>query len=207
MLVTNISLAHEIPKPSLNTGMTIIYDQAFDSLSGPGVTIDDSDIAASFSLTYPVSPNVAFEVGVLSSFEVSAVLPSSDSGILHGKSYSTNGTLTLTAKTDTSYQTGMKFNTSINQSFNIYARTGLVFWDVDFSSSGSGTLTYNGTSYNSKSFLKVDGSDPYLGLGLSYKTNDRSSLNLDYLTLASTNAIDGAAFDVSGYSLSWLFNF
>ena len=34
-----------------------------------------------------------------------------------------------------------------------------------------------------------------------------SSLNLDYLTLASTNAIDGAAFDVSGYSLSWLFNF
>ncbi len=102
---------------------------------------------------------------------------------------------------------GMKFTTSVNKPLNIYARTGLIFWDVDFKVSGSGTLTYNGSTYNSNSFLKVDGSDPYLGLGLSYKTNDRSSLSFDYHTLASTNAIQGAAFNISSYSISWLLNF
>ncbi len=204
---SNLAFAHEIPKPSINSGLVVVYDKAFDSLSGPGVTIDNSDIAANFSLTYPVSPSIAFEAGVLSNFEASTDLPDSNSGTLHGKSYSTNGALTLKAQTDTSYLTGMKFTTSVNKPLNIYARTGLIFWDVDFKVSGSGTLTYNGSTYNSNSFLKVDGSDPYLGLGLSYKTNDRSSLSFDYHTLASTNAIQGAAFNISSYSISWLLNF
>ena len=102
---------------------------------------------------------------------------------------------------------GMKFSTSNNESINFYARTGLIFWEIDYSTSGTSTLTYNGSTYNSKSFLKVDGSDPYLGFGLSYKTSDNSSLGLDYYTLASTNAIEGAKFDINGYSLSWSFNF
>ena len=204
---SNIALTHEIPKPSINSGFIVVHDKAFDSLSGTGVTIDNSDIAANFSLTYPVSPSIAFEAGVLSDFEASVDLPDSNSGTLHGKSYSTNGALTLKAQTNTSYLTGMKFTTSVNEPLNIYARTGLIFWDVDFKVSGSGTLTYNGASFNSKSFLKVDGSDPYLGLGLSYSTNDRSSLSFDYHTLASTNAIQGAAFDINSYSISWLLNF
>ena len=204
---SNLAFAHEIPKPSINSGLVVVYDKAFDSLSGSGVTIDNSDIAANFSLTYPVSPSIAFEAGVLSDFEASADLPDSNSGTLHGKSYSTNGALTLKARTDSSYLAGMKFTTSVNKPLNIYARTGLIFWDVDFKVSGSGTLTYNGSTFNSNSFLKVDGSDPFLGLGLSYKTNDRSSLSLDYHTLASTNAIQGAAFDISSYSISWLLNF
>ncbi len=204
---SNLAFAHEIPKPSINSGLVVVYDKAFDSLSGVGVTTDNSDIAANFSLTYPVSPSIAFEAAVLSDFEASADLPDSNSGTLHGKSYSTNGALTLKAQTDTSYLAGMKFTTSVNKPLNFYARTGLIFWDVDFKVSGSGTLTYNGSTYNSNSFLKVDGSDPYLGLGLSYKTNDRSSLSFDYHTLASTNAIQGAAFDISSYSISWLLNF
>jgi len=205
--VSSLAFTHEIPKPSINSGLVVVYDKAFDSLSGSGVTIDNSDIAANFSLTYPISPSIAFEAGALSGFEASVDLPGSNSGTLHRKSYSTNGVLTLKAQTDTSYLAGMKFTTSINEPLNFYARTGLMFWEVDFKVSGSGTLTYNGSSFNSKSFLKVDGSDPYLGLGLSYKTNDRSSLSFDYHTLASTNAIQGAAFDISSYSISWLLNF
>ena len=205
--VSSLAFTHEIPKPSINSGLVVVYDKAFDSLSGSGVTIDNSDIAVNFSLTYPVSPSIAFETGVISGFDASVDLPDSNSGTLHGKSYSTDGTLTLKAQTDTSYLAGMKFSTSVNKPLNFYARTGLIFWDVDFKVSGSGTLTYNGSTYNSKSFLKVDGSDPYLGLGLSYKANDRSSLSFDYHTLASTNAIQGAAFDISSYSISWLINF
>ena len=101
----------------------------------------------------------------------------------------------------------MKFSTSNHESINAYIKTGLHFWEVDFSVSGSNSLTYNGTSYNSNSFLKVDGSDPYLGLGLTYNTSNKSFISFDYLTMASTNAIQGAEFDIDGYSLTWSLNF
>ena len=206
-MASNISFAHDVPEPSINSGLIIIDDKAFDSLSGANLSIDNNDFSAIFSLTYPVSPSVAFEVAALTGSEASAKISKSKSGTLHKKSYSTNGALTLKAKRDTSYLAGMKFSTSNNESLNFYARTGLIFWEIDFSTSGTSTLTYNGSTYNSKSFLKVDGSDPYLGFGLSYKASDNSSLGLDYYTLASTNAIEGAKFDINGYSLSWSFNF
>ena len=205
-MASNISFAHDVPKPSLNSGLIIINDKAFDSLSGPSLSIDNNNFSTIFSLTYPVSPSLAFEAAALAGSEVSAKISKSKSGKLHKKSYSTNGALTLKAKRDTSYLAGMKFSTSNNKLLNIYARTGLIFWELDFSTSGVGTLTYNGSTYNSKSFLKVDGSDPYLGFGLSYKTSNSSFLNIDYYTLASTNAIEGAKFDINGYSLSWSIN-
>ena len=206
-LATNFSFAHDIPKPSINSGVIVVYDNAFNSLSGNGLSIDNTDIASSFILTYPISPSISFEIGALTGFKSSATISTSKSGTLHGKPYSTDGALTLKAKTSTSYLSGIKLSSSVNKPLNIHARTGLFFWEVDFSSSGNATLTYNGSSYNSQSFLKVDGSDPFLGIGLSYKTSAKSMLNLDYYTLASTNAIEGAAFDFNGYSISWSINF
>ena len=91
--------------------------------------------------------------------------------------------------------------------FDRYGKAGLLFWDVDFSVSGSGTLTYNGSTYNSKTFLQVDGSDPFIGLGLSYEISKNTSFAFDYITTASTNAIEGVAFGLSGYSISWLRSF
>ena len=202
-----VSSAHDIPKPSFSLGIMQISDNAFNALAGTGVTIDDSDTVANFTVDYYVSPSLAFEGGVITSPEVSASLPSNDSGTLHGKSYSTSGALTLKAKTDTSYLFGVKYSPSSTGALDVYGKAGLLFWDVDFIVSGSGTLTYNGSTYNSKTFLQVDGSDPYIGLGLSYEISKNTSFAFDYITTASTNAIEGVALDFSGYSISWLRSF
>ena len=98
-----VSSAHDIPKPSFSLGTMLISDNAFNALAGAGVTINDSDIVANFIVDYHVSPSLAFEGGVITSPEISASLPSNDSGTLHGKSYSASGALTLKAITDTSY--------------------------------------------------------------------------------------------------------
>jgi hypothetical protein len=188
-----MSSAHDIPKPSFSLGTMLISDNAFNALAGTGVTIDDSDIVANFIVDYHVSPSLAFEGGVITSPEVSA--------------YSASGALTLKAKTDTSYFFGVKYSPSSTGALDFYGKAGLLFWDVDFSVSGSGTLTYNGSTYNSKTFLQVDGSDPFIGLGLSYEISKNTSFALDYITSASTNAIEGVAFDLSGYSISWLRSF
>ena len=208
MVASYASTAHEIPKPSFTIGVSLINDKALDGLAGTGVTINDNDITAYFTVDYHVSPSLSFEGGVITGHEVSASLPSNASGTWHGtKSYSTSGALTITSKTDNSYLFGVKYEPSTTGSLSVYGKAGLMFWDVDFIVSGSGTLTYNGSTYNSKTFLQVDGSDPYIGLGLSYEISKNTSFAFDYVTPASTNAIEGVALDLSGYSISWLRNF
>jgi len=202
------STAHEIPKPSFTTGVSLINDDALDGIAGSGVSIDDNDTAVYFTVDYHVSPSLSFEGAVITGHKVSASLPNNASGTWHGtKSYSTNGALTITAKTDNSYLFGMKYSPSSIGALSVYRKAGLLFWDIDFIASGSGTLTYNGKTYNSKTFLQVDGSDPYIGLGMTYEISKNTSLTFDYITPASTNAIEGVAFDLNGYSLSWLRNF
>ena len=71
-LATNFSFAHDIPKPSINSGVIVVYDNAFNSLSGNGLSIDNTDIASSFILTYPISPSISFEIGALTGFKSSA---------------------------------------------------------------------------------------------------------------------------------------
>ena len=208
LITPYVSTAHEIPKPSFTIGVSLINDQALDGLAGTGVTIDDDDIAAYFTVDYYVSPSLSFEGGVISGHEISASLPSGASGTWHGtKSYSTSGALTITTKTDNSYLFGVKYEPSTTGTLGVYGKAGLLFWDVDYIVSGSGTLTYNGSTYNSKRFLQVDGSDPYIGLGLSYEINKNTLLAFDYISTASTNQIEGVAIDLNGYSLSWVRNF
>ena len=135
-------------------------------------------------------------------------MPTSASGTWHGtKSYSTSGALTITTKTDNSYLFGIKYEPPTTGTLGVYGKAGLLFWDVDYIVSGSGTLTYNGSTYNSKTFLQVDGSDPFIGLGMSYKISKNTSLAFDYISTASTNQIEGVAIDLNGYSLSWVRNF
>ena len=208
LIAPYVSTAHEIPKPSFTIGVSLINDQALDGLAGTGVTIDDNDISAYFTVDYHVSPSLSFEGGVISGHEVSASLPSGASGTWHGtKSYSTSGALTITTKTDNSYLFGVKYEPSTTGTLSVYGKAGLMFWDVDFIASGSGTLTYNGKTYNSETFLQVDGSDPYIGLGMSYEISKNTSLAFDYLSTSSTNQIEGVAIDLNGYSLSWVRNF
>ena len=205
--VPYVSSAHDSPKPSFTLGAMQIIDQGLDVLAGTGVTIDDNDTVANFTFDYYISPSLAFGWGVISDGEVSANLPTGNSGTLHNKSYSTSGVLTITAKTNTSYLFGIKYSPPINDNLNFYGKAGLLFWDVDYIVSGSGALTYNDTAYTTQTFLQVDGSDPYIGLGMSYTISKNTSLAFDYISSASTNAINGVTFDISGYSVSWMRNF
>ena len=208
MIAPYASTAHEIPKPSFTIAVSLINDKALDGLAGTGVTINDNDITAYLTVDYHVSPSLSFEGGVIIGHEVSASLPNNASGTWHGtKSYSTSGALTITTKTDNSYLFSVKYEPSTTGTLSVYGKAGLMFWDVDFIASGSGTLTYNGKTYNSKTFLQVDGSDPYIGLGLSYEISKNTSLAFDYMSTSSTNQIEGVAIDLGGYSLSWVRSF
>ena len=147
--IPNLSLAHDLPKPTFTIGAMQIYDNAFDVLKGPGVKIDNNHTIAYLTVSYYVSPSLAFESSVISNSEFSASLPSNDSGLLHGKSYSTNGTLTITTKNDSSYLIGLKYKPALNRTIDFYGKAGLMFWTSDLIVSGSGILTYNGSTHNS----------------------------------------------------------
>ena len=157
-----VSSAHDIPKPSFTLGVMQISDNAFDVLSGTGVTIDDNDTVANFTVDYYVSPNLAFEGSVITGPEVSASLPSNDSGTLHGKSYSASGALTITAKTDTSYLFGVKYSPSTTGALGVYGKAGLLFWDVDFIVSGRGLLLTTVQHTIQKRFYKLTVATPIL---------------------------------------------
>ena len=45
-----VSSAHDIPKPSFTLGVMQISDNAFEVLAGTGVTIDDNDTVANFTV-------------------------------------------------------------------------------------------------------------------------------------------------------------
>ena len=205
-LISTIPLtvsADDSSKTYLSAGMLYITDEGLDVLKGTGVTIDDNDTIANFSLGYIVSPSLSFEGGIFSSGEVTASLPTGDSGTLYGKAYSVSGTVTVKAKTGSPYFLGLKFSGG-SDPFGINIKAGQLFWDVDYIATGSGTITYGGTAYSGSSsakFKTVDGNDLYFGIGMSYALSNNSSIDLGYISSEINNS------DISGYSLSWVRNF
>ena len=189
---------------SLTLGMTKITDKALDVLAGTGVTIDDSDTVTNITGGFYVSPNLALEAGIITSGEVSASVSDGDSGTLYGKTYSVSGTISITAKTDPSYLFGVKYSPPKSGPLSVYGKTGMLFWNVNYIATASGTITYAGSSYSGSSsltFHSAKGSDPYIGLGMSYAIGKDNSINFDYIS----SEIDTS--DISGYGFSWVRNF
>jgi hypothetical protein len=205
-LISTIPLtvsADDSSKTYLSAGMLYITDKGLDVLKGTGVTVDDNDTIANFSLGYIVSPSLSFEGGILSSGEVTASLPTGDSGTLYGKAYSVSGTVTVKAKTDNAYLLGLKFSGG-SDPLSINIKAGQLFWDVDYIATGSGTITYGGTAYSGSSsakFKTVDGNDLYFGIGASYALSNNSSIDLGLTSYEINNG------GITGYSLSWVRNF
>ena len=197
--------AEDSSKTYFSAGMMSITDKGLDELKGTGVTIDDNDTIANFSLGYKVSPSLALEGSIISGGEVSASLSGDESGTFQGKTYSASGTVTVKAKTDTSYLFGLKYSGKIGSyPLSLNMKAGQLFWDVDYIASASGTITYGGTTYSgsiTETLLAVDGSDLYFGIGMSYELSNNSSIDLDYISTEINNS------DISGYSLSWVRNF
>ena len=167
---------------SVTLGMIRITDEAVDVLAGTNVTIDDSDTVNIVTGAFYVSPSLALETGLISSAEVSASLSANDSGTYKGNSYSLSGTATVKAESDPSYLLGVKYSSFGPISF--YGKAGMLFWNVNYTATVSGTFTYAGSNYtlsSSTTFHSAKGSDPYIGLGMSYaigKDTGREDLNL-----------------------------
>ena len=189
---------------SLTLGMMKITDESLDVLAGTGVTIDDSDTVTNITGGFYVSPNLSLEAGIITGAEVSASVSDGDSGTLYGKTYSVSGTISITAKTDPSYLFGVKFSSPESGPLSVYGKGGMLFWDVSYIASASGTVTYDGTAYSGSSsltFHSADGSDPYFGWGMSYAIGKDNSINFDYMVSEVNDT------DISGYGFSWVRNF
>ena len=205
-LISTIPLtvsADDSSKTYLSAGMMYVTDEGLDALKGTGVTIEDNDTIGYGLLGYNFSPNLSFESGGLSGVDVTASLPTGDFGTLYGKAYSVSGTVTVEAKTGSPFFFGLKFSGE-SDPLGINIKAGQLFWDVDYIASASGTITYGGTTYSgsiTETLLTVDGSDPYVGFGMSYAFSKNSSIDLDYIS----TEINGS--DINGYSLSWVGNF
>ena len=196
--------AAEPGEASFTLGMMKITDESLDVLAGTGVTIDDSDTVTNITGGFYVSPNLSLEAGIITGAEVSASVSDGDSGTLYGKTYSVSGTISITAKTDPSYLLGVKFSSPESGPLSVYGKGGMLFWNVSYIASASGTVTYDGTAYSGSSsltFHSADGSDPYFGWGMSYAIGKDNSINFDYM-LSEVNDTD-----ISGYGFSWVRNF
>ena len=204
-IVSTLPLAVAAAEPgdaSLTLGMTKITDKALDVLAGTGVTIDDSDTVTIITAGFYVSPNLALEAGIITGAEVSASLSTGDSGTLYGNTYSLSGTATVKAESDPSYLFGIKYSSP--GPLSVYGKAGMLFWNVHYTATVSGTFTYAGTAYSlssSTKFRSADGSDPYFGMGMSYAIGKDNSINFDYIS----SEVDDA--DISGYGFSWVRNF
>ena len=205
-LISTIPLTVSADDPSktyFDVGMVYVTDERLDALKGNGVTIEDNDTIGYGLLGYNFSPNLSFESGALSGVDVTASLPTGDSGTLYGKAYSVSGTVTVEAKTGSPFFFGLKFSGE-SDPLGINIKAGQLFWDVDYIATGSGTFTYGGTVYNGSSsakFKTVDGNDLYFGIGMSYALSNNSSIDLGLISYEIDN------IDISGYSLSWVRNF
>ena len=189
---------------SVTLGMIRITDEALDVLAGTGVTIDDSVSVNNITGGFYVSPNLAFEAGIITGGEVSASVSDGDSGTLYGNSYSVSGTIIIKAKTDPSYLFGVKYSSPKSGPISVYGKAGMLFWNVNYIVTASGTITYAGSSYSgssSSTFHSAEGSDPYIGLGISYAIGKDNSISFDYIS----SEVDTA--DISGYGFSWVRNF
>ena len=195
--------ADDSSKAYFSAGMVYMTDKGLDVLKETGAPVDDSDTVATFSFGYKVSPNLALEGSIISGGEVSASMSGGESGTLYGQTYTVSGTVSVKAKSDSSYMLGLKYSGG-NGPLSINIKAGQLFWDIDYTADINGTITYDGTAYSVSTSLDIesaDGSDPYFGFGMSYALSNNSSLDFDYI---SSEIHDDS---MRAYSLSWVRNF
>jgi len=144
-------------------------------------SVDDSDNAYSIGLGYKLSDSLSVEGGYIDLGKVSAGLSGSFDTLYYGSSLSGSGTLSATAKADGHYF-GPRLNLSVTKDIDAYARVGILFWNLDATATASGSFTYRGTAYSASASATAsdDGSDPYVGIGVSYKFNDNAAAAIDW---------------------------
>ena len=190
-------------KTYFNAGMMFLSMDSLNDLKGTGVTIDDDATVVNLGVGYNFSPSIALEAGILTGEEISATIPGM-SGTINGYAFTFSGSGTVKAKSNNTYLFGIKYSSDNDSPLNFNAKTGLMFWDIDYLASLNGTLTYRGTQYAVSSELQFDtakGNDPYYGFGVTYDLSNTSSFGLDYFTSEIHND------SISGFSLAYVSEF
>ena len=190
-------------KTYFNAGMMFLSMDSLNDLKGTGVTIDDDATVVTLGVGYNVSPSIALEAGILTGEEISATIPGM-SGTINGNAFTFSGSGTVKAKANNTYLFGIKYSSDNDSPLNFNAKTGAMYWDIDYLASLNGTLTYLGTQYAVTSEYQFDtqrGIDPYYGFGVTYDLSNTSSFGLDYFTSEIHND------SISGFSVAFVSKF
>lgn len=175
----------------------------YDNDEIPGFSTDDSDTGFSAGIGYEFNKYIAVEAGYLDLGETSLNGSDTVSGTLYGSSYTISGTLNAEAEVDGFYL-GPQVSFPVTDAFDLYAKAGVFFWDLDVSAAFSGSLTYEGTVYSGSGTATYsdDGEDLYYGLGASYDVTDTFTVRADW-----TRYDDVSDTDIDYYSAGLVFRF
>ncbi|WP_432696968.1 porin family protein [Marinobacterium sp. YM272] len=139
---------------------------------GSGFSVDDTDTSYTLGLGYRFNDYFSAEIGYA---DLGAASVSTD-GPTSGDVLGINGTLNGDISADaTGFLYGVRGNLPVTESFNLFARLGMLHWQSD----ADVDLTVDGTNINGSAELD-NGTDPYVGLGADYFFNDSISVNAQW---------------------------
>jgi hypothetical protein len=162
--------------------------------------VDDTDDTFSLGIGYNINENISIEAGVTGATKVSATLPSGTYTV-EGVSgtVTANNNPTAVAETDEVYALGAKFTLPVTGKLDLYAKAGLLWWDLDYRLT-SGSITHGGATYTSL-WYSEDGSDPYYGLGVAYSFDNNLGLRGGWMR----TEVGDADVDLLSASISYQF--
>jgi len=144
-------------------------------------TVDDSDTAPVVMVGYKLDDNFALEAGMIGSAEASITTTANLNGTLYGNTLVINSGSKIIANANESWLFGGSYRNKLTDNFEISARGGLMFWDVDYKVDA--TVTYAGVQYSANEIiLSEDGSDLYLGFGADYSLTKNLAIETSYIS-------------------------
>ncbi|MET0093313.1 MAG: outer membrane beta-barrel protein, partial [Sedimenticola sp.] len=128
-----------------------------------GVSIDESDTGFSLGVGYKVTDLIAIEGGYRDLGEYKLSATGSVTGTYLGKPFTASGTVGVAADA-AGFYLGADYSLPVTDKISAHLKAGLFKWESDITGSGSGSLTYDGTTYASGASLSgsEDGTDLYL---------------------------------------------
>jgi hypothetical protein len=162
--------------------------------SGTGYTVDDTDTAFGINIGVNINKNFAIEFGYKDFGEAGIKATST----LNVAPITFNAGSALTSKAD-GWNLGVVGILPVSDSFDVFAKAGLLKWDAEYTLTGSGTV--GSQSYSGSFSFDEDGTDAYYGLGGKYHLTETFDLGVEFVRYE----VDDADVDVVNAVL--LYNF
>ncbi|MGD2119250.1 MAG: outer membrane beta-barrel protein [Chromatiales bacterium] len=137
-------------------------DTGISSLTGTA-SLDEEDTGYKIFAGYNFNENIALEGFYVDLGEATLTGNNGDTFVLGGTTYAFTVNNARVSSEGTAFGVGGKFTYPFNETFNVFGKLGLAFWDIDGTVSGSGLAT---------SSVDDDGTDAYFGVGAGLKFAD-----------------------------------